>query len=397
MGNKKTSGYPAVFVHGLFGWGENDGLEKKYHYWGFGGRERDLLGYLRRCRYEVYAPSLGPVTGAWDRSCELWAYLKGGRVDYGRVHSAKYGHARYGRTYPGVLKDWGKPGRHEKIDLIAHSFGGMNVTVFTQLVLRGSREEREGTPPEELSDLFRENKTEKIHSVTTVSGVINGTTFADSLGERGMRAVVSAVFGISALLGATPLMKVFDMYLDPWNVTGEPGKPLKERLISPAKAVRGVRAYNAHHLDNAGFEMQLATAYGINAGIETDPDVYYFARRACRTHDDGKGNQVPDRDMRKILKVWSTIIGRYRPERLRAFGFDESWLPSDGIVNVNGHSAPRNAPCEDGTGVTGFRPGVWYNMPVEDKHHMSWVGIGEDPKTFFRYYRDMLGMLEKLN
>ncbi|MBO4868109.1 MAG: hypothetical protein J5585_00190 [Clostridia bacterium] len=387
---------PAVFIHGLFGWGEGDGLEKNYHYWGFGGRERDLLGYLRRCRFEVFAPSLGPVTGAWDRSCELWAYLKGGRVDYGKVHSETFGHARFGRAYPGVLKDWGTPGAHEKIDLIAHSFGGMNALVFSELILHGSREEREGTPEDELSDLFRENKKEKIRSVTTVSGVINGTTFADSLGEKGMKTVVSAVFGVSALIGWSPLMKLYDMYLDPWDVTSAPGKPLRDRLIPPTKALRGIREYNAHRLDNVGFEMQLATAHEINSHIDTDPEVYYFARRACRTHDDGKGRQVPNRDMRKILKVWSTIIGRYRPERLKEYGFDDSWLPSDGIVNVRGHSSPVSAPAADGTGVSEFRPGVWYNMPVEDKHHMSWVGIGEDPKAFFGYYREMLEALQKL-
>lgn len=393
---KQIHRYPAVFIHGLFGWGEGDGLEQRYHYWGFGGRDRDLLGYLRRCRYEVYAPSLGPVTGAWDRSCELWAYLKGGRVDYGKVHSERYGHARFGRTYPGVLRDWGEPGAHEKIDLIAHSFGGMNALVFSKLILNGSAEERGCTPEDELSDLFRADKAEKIRSLTTVSGVINGTTFADSLGEKGMRAVVSAVFGVSALVGWSPLMRLFDLYLDPWNVTADPSAPLRGRLNSPIAAVKGIRTYNAHHLDNVGFEMQLATAREINADLPTDPEIYYFARRACRTHDDGKGRQVPDRDMRKILKLWSTVIGRYRPERLKEFGFDDTWLPSDGIVNVNGHSAPIGAPCEDGTGVTGFRPGVWYNMPVEDKHHMSWVGIGEDPKTFYRYYRDMMEMLDGL-
>ena len=44
------------------------------------------------------APSMGPFTSAWDRACEVYAQLVGGTVDYGKAHSEKYGHERYGRT-----------------------------------------------------------------------------------------------------------------------------------------------------------------------------------------------------------------------------------------------------------------------------------------------------------
>lgn len=36
--------------------------------------------------------------------------LKGGTVDYGAAHAAKYGHERYGKTYEGVYEDW-QPGQ----------------------------------------------------------------------------------------------------------------------------------------------------------------------------------------------------------------------------------------------------------------------------------------------
>ena len=41
---------------------------------------------------------------------ELYYYIKGGTVDYGAAHAAKYGHERYGKTYEGVYKDW-QPGQ----------------------------------------------------------------------------------------------------------------------------------------------------------------------------------------------------------------------------------------------------------------------------------------------
>ena len=40
---------------------------------------------------------------------ELYYYIKGGTVDYGRTR-AKYGHERYGKTYEGVYEDW-QPGQ----------------------------------------------------------------------------------------------------------------------------------------------------------------------------------------------------------------------------------------------------------------------------------------------
>ena len=387
--------YPAVFIHGLFGWGEGTDLEKRYHYWGFGGEKRDLLAYLRGQGYEVYAPACGPVSSAWDRACELWAILVGGRVDYGKAHAARYRHARYGRVYPGLIPDWGEKGPHEKIDIFGHSLGGAAAIVFSDLVARGSEEERAATPPEELSPLFLGHPG-RIRSVTTLSGVNNGTTFADFFGNRGMRALAGAVYGVNALVGDTPLMRLFDFDTDQWGIMRDPHSPSAKRA-SPVEKCKRIAAYNRNYFDHVGHEMQVAVRAYHNLRHVPAPDTYYFARRGCRTHDNGRGLQVPDREMRKFLKLWSTVIGRYRPARLRPYGFNDSWLPSDGIVNVVGVSAPFGAPQADGAdGKTEFRPGLWYNMPVENKHHMSWVGIGESEADLFGYYDGIFESLEKL-
>ena len=39
----------------------------------------------------------------YDRAVELYYYIKGGTVDYGAAHAAKYGHDRYGKTYAGRI------------------------------------------------------------------------------------------------------------------------------------------------------------------------------------------------------------------------------------------------------------------------------------------------------
>ena len=145
--------YPVVICHGLMGWGEQDLIDKTFPHFGL-TKEKDLCKHLRERGIEVYRPSLGPVNSGWDRACVLWAYLFGGRVDYGKVHSEKYGHARFGKEYPGVLKDLGQTEAHKKINLLGHSFGGPTVKEIVALFVYGSEEERNGTSPEDLSPLF---------------------------------------------------------------------------------------------------------------------------------------------------------------------------------------------------------------------------------------------------
>ena len=110
--------YPTIIVHGFLGV-----CEGKYNYFNyifryFGGFTGDVVKSLNKRGYEVYLPGLGAFAPVWDRCCDLYAYIFGGTVDYGKVHSEKYGHARYGRTYPGVLKDLGTPGDHAKVTLL---------------------------------------------------------------------------------------------------------------------------------------------------------------------------------------------------------------------------------------------------------------------------------------
>lgn len=40
----------------------------------------------------------------YDRAVELYYYIKGGRVDYGAAHAAKYGHERYGKHTPALIR-----------------------------------------------------------------------------------------------------------------------------------------------------------------------------------------------------------------------------------------------------------------------------------------------------
>jgi hypothetical protein len=63
-----------------------------YKYW---GGFTDIQEELKNRGYKVYSAAIGPFSSNWDRACELYAFIKGGYVDYGLAHSEKYSHRRF--------------------------------------------------------------------------------------------------------------------------------------------------------------------------------------------------------------------------------------------------------------------------------------------------------------
>ena len=100
---------PIILVHGFNGYASGTGpITGKGNYWG-GDRLKIIQDY-RAKGYNVMEASVSAFGSNYDRAVELYYYIKGGRVDYGAAHAAKYGHERYGKTYAGAYKDW-KPGQ----------------------------------------------------------------------------------------------------------------------------------------------------------------------------------------------------------------------------------------------------------------------------------------------
>ena len=165
---KKLS-YPIIFVHGMFGWGQNEGINKKAPYWG--ATSGSITDFLSDGGIECYAASVGPMSSAWDQACELYAQLTGTRVDYGEAHSKKHGHNRYGRTYEKPLfEGWSAD---KKIHLIGHSFGGNSSRMLAHLLANGAPEEVETS--EDVSPLFLGRKEDFICSVTAICSPLDGT------------------------------------------------------------------------------------------------------------------------------------------------------------------------------------------------------------------------------
>ena len=402
---ERKNNYPFFFIHGFMGWGENDGIDKIVPYWG--GFKMHLMDELRDRGYECYAPSLSGLQSAWDRACELWAIIYGGTVDYGKAHSEKYGHARYGRTYPGIMKDWGQPGDHEKMHIIGHSFGGPTALVFSGLLEGGDEEERKVTPKDELSPLFAGGHGDLLESVTTLSGVNNGTLFASFLRDLGVVIIDDLVLCAVTAVGNSLFTRVLDFNMDQWGVMDDP-KTLKSgtgdrRLRSPFAKWKEIKRYDANpDIDSIGHEMQIEVMYKWNQRLPMAKNAYHFARRACRSHQiPGKDIHAINKDATIISKIPSKLTGQWSSPALEndtRYQFDrKTWFPNDGLVNVIGQNAPLNKPQTDWVEGTKPERGMWYNMPVEYKDHLSWMSYGEPADVYLNYNLDMVKMLSELD
>ena len=369
--------YPTIFEHGFVGWGEQDGIYKWAPYLGiFHG---SLMEEMRKRGYEVYQPSTSGWQSAWDRCCELWAIINGGTVDYGKVHSEKYGHARYGRTYePTAL-------------------------VFESLLAYGAQEEVDGTPADELSDLFKGGKGDWLHTITTLSGVNNGSNFASWLHTLGVILVDDIVLCSVTMLGNSKFNDYYDANMDQWGVMDDPAKRTKTGLRNPFAAWKEIRRYDKNpNLDSIGHEMQVESMFLMNSLVKMDEKAYHFARRALGSEPKGDGErQQMRKDATTIAKIAGVITCNWRGlhlETIPQFNYEHKRdMKNDGLVTVIGQSAPVDKPYTDWAPDKEIEKGIWYNMPVEgDKDHISWMGIGQKKDVYFNYYEEMLDGFRRL-
>ena len=394
--------YPTVMIHGLASWGAGDELDKIFHYWGF-SITRDLISYLRRKGYEVYNPSTGPFNSAWDRSCEMYAQIMGGTVDYGKVHSEKYGHARYGRTYEkGLIEDWGKGGDHQKINILGHSFGGPTVIAFANLMAEGCQEEIDGTPADELSPLFKGGNGDLLHTVTTLSGVNNGTTFASWLRSFGVKLIAGTTLFFTSIINDTRFTSLFDVRTDTWGLQVDPAKRKVNEFKDPFSLLKKMKVYNDNKFDNIGYEMQIRYCMERNEHAAVNPNTYYFARTSCVSEKVKKGKHlVTDEQNTNVLcRTISHITGTSITKRdAKLYGVNETWHPNDGFVNTVAMRGPMSLPSEDWDEtqpLTEVKSGIWYNFAPEYRDHISWMGLNIEKADYFKYFEDMLNMFAEL-
>lgn len=352
-----TTEYTYVFVHGLSGWGQYSPQYYVMPYWGmFGG---DLMKYLNARGVKAVAATVAGADSAWDRACELYAQLTGTRVDYGKEHSERCHHPRYGADYSRIPLIDAFDAEH-KINLLGHSFGGATVLTFLELMANGSEAERAATPEEELSGFFAGGKGDWVYSVTALSAPMNGTSAYE------VQPTVEE--------HADPRAYVTTDTLNVASTTTQDGR-IPE--------------------DSAAYDMHIDNALKILEGIETLSDVYYFSIPCCYTEQQEDGTWAPKKGMEPLFVSASERIGRYTGVTAGGYVLDEKWQPNDGLVNTYSARAPFNAPQQD-LDRENIQPGIWNVLPTVEGDHMYLQGGLIYNNGIREIYTDLITMINTL-
>ena len=328
---KWATNYPYIFVHGLMGWGQYDTQYKLMPYWGmFGG---ELMGKLNAKGYDCYAASVAGTASAWDRACELYAQLTGTVTDYGKAHSERCGHGRYGKDFTGkaLVEKWDS---ENKINLLGHSFGGATIRVFASLMAVGSEEEINATSPEDISPFFTGGKEGYIHSLTSLAAPHNGTTAYES---------------------------------------------------------------SDTNTDSAAYDMYIDNALELNKTLYTSPDTYYFSIPCSATNKNDDGTYTADKKIMEIIfRSSADEIGKITGTTAGGYVFDETWQENDGLVNTLSAMAPSSAPSAP-FDTNNIVKGTWHIMPTYRGDHMSLQGgllkTNTDVERLYTEHLDMINAL----
>lgn len=325
--------YTYVYCHGLNGWGSYDFQNNFLPYWGmFGG---DMVKNLNRLGYNCCSASVDPQGSAWDRACELYAQLMGTKVDYGKAHSEKFGHERYGEDFSKkpLIKSWSSK---DKINLLGHSFGGVTVRLLAELMANGDADELAATGSA-TSALFTGGKSDWIYSITTLAAPTNGTT----------------AYGF-----------------------GDP-----ERM---------------ENHDCAAYDMYIDNALAINERISTNSETYYFAVPCSSTVRSDDGTYIPDNELNEIImKSSAAEMGKLTGVTPKGFVCGEEWLENDGLVNTISAGAPFNAPSKQ-LDKNNIEPGIWNVSETYSGDHMSLNGDLFKPNNVRILYSDWMNMINSI-
>lgn len=368
--------YPVVLIHGMFGYGQQQSTNEVLPY--FGLYKNDIRALYEKLGTKCVAPSCGPFTGAWDRACEVYAQLVGGTVDYGKAHSAYYGHERFGKTYDKpLLAEWGQldeEGKRIKINIIGHSFGGITGRTLAMLMAFGSKAEKLSTDPADLSPLFKGGHEDWVNSITTLASPHNGMTSVEGKVGKVMKQICVLICDVFSVVEATPLKYLYNLSLEHWGIT--PGIP-KDRKIR--------KYFNGK--DCINYDLTLKGADAANGLAPTLKNVYYFSYRGGRTVS-AFGMEIPRLKSFPVLNVLGFFMGRQKDGCP-----DDSWHKNDMVINTISAEAPQDAPRVD---VPYFvdpetlKPGVWHVFPERLADHMSFLGWTQDKGDFIDFYKKIL-------
>ena len=385
---------PFVFVHGLNGWGGAEDINGIVPYWG--ATTGDLMAYLQGEGYECYSASVGPLSSAWDRACELYAQLIGTTVDYGEAHSKAHNHDRYGRTYyTALVPDWGEldeSGKIQKIHLIGHSFGGTTVRMMIQLLTEGSAEEQAVTPAGEISGLFTGGKGDWVKSATTICTPHNSSTVYYPLVALKLDVIVQFISYVYAgIMGRSFLNGgMVDFHLEQFGLTDVPGGEKADNFFTALSLIL------ENSDDSCQYDLTPEGAAKINEKLDINEDIYYFSYPFSTTRKlPGLGIEVPALGTNPVIFLTAVVMGIMQfTDPSTGVVYDEKWLANDALVNTESAKYPLDEPYKEFDGA--YEKGIWNVMPVQEGDHGTAIGLFADKEKTQSFYLELCEMLNAL-
>ena len=379
--------YPMIFVHGMFGWGADEGIDRKLPYWG--ATTGNLMEFLEESGYECYSVSVGPLSSAWDRACEIYARLMGTTVDYGKAHAEKFGHRRYGRTYDKPLFEGFST--EKKIHLIGHSFGGTSVRLFSYLMAYGCKEEQEATREDELSGLFAGGHADWIQSVTTICAPNNGTVAFQVAEKYKLMSLVEGIaFNWVNVVGRTGLQSksAVDFHLEQYGINNTPGKEDRHDFFQAKRSLKKTK-------DNIKYDMSPEGARLMNDLMQPMLDnAYYFSYyfNSVGKKDENKEKFSATKTDFPFLYMTSNLIMFDNRKKIQNGEVSYDDYANDGLVNIGSAKHPDNQPFKD-YDPDHLETGIWQVMPEQDGDHGTAIGLFADAEKTHQFYLDLMDLL----
>ncbi|QNK64471.1 lipase [Pedobacter sp. PAMC26386] len=365
---------PIIFVHGFLGFGPNEAFSA-FHYW---GGFTDIIKDLNNQGYLSYAASVGPISSNWDRAVELYYYIKGGTLDYGKLHSSKFGHKQHvTRTYKGIYPEWDE---NHPINLVGHSMGGTTIRKLITLLEKGDSQEQGDILS---SSLFSGNKKGWIKTAVTISTPHNGTSLTNILGVGNSSFVLDALNSVASLSGGFGSNSLYDFDLDQWGLERN---PKTTNFFTYYDNVKRSKLWTTN--DSAPYDLSPAFSQERNQVDLDSKDIYYFSV-TTRATSPGilTGHEYPGLSTFPVLYPFALSMGSYTSNEPGKPAIDRKWWPNDGIVNVYGENGPSNGVIREYDTNSMLQKGVWNHLGVYNGYdHTAIVGIGTliDVKPFYR-------------